>query len=147
MQVCRIVQAAALVAIVVTPTRLNGQNRPYTDGSVWDISMVRTTEGMRDDYLRSLGGTWKRILDEAKQQGLVLSYKVIATDASGLDDWDLLLMIEYKNWAAFDGLADKVEPLLRKIVGSEEQARQLQTKRLEIRRIVGDKRGQELTLK
>jgi hypothetical protein len=138
---------AALAAIVLAPAYLGGQGRPYTEGSVWDITMVRTTAGMSDDYLRSLGTTWKHTLDEAKKQGIVLSYKVLSTGTSGADDWDLLLMVEYKNWAAFDGLADKMDPIERKIVGNEDQMRQLMTKRLEVRRILGERTGQELILK
>ena len=138
---------AATLVFALSPAALSGQGRPYTDGSVWDLTMVRTTEGMADDYLRSLGTTWKHMMDEAKKQGLVLSYKVISTNASGAGDWDLLLMVEYKNWAAFDGLSDKFEPIERKIIGTEDQTRQLMTKRLEIRHIVGGKTGQELLLK
>lgn len=138
---------AASVALAVTPSILNGQNRPYTEGSVWAITMVRTTAGMHDDYMRSLGTTWKRVLDEAKKQGLVLSYRVLSTDAAGADDWDVLLMVEYKNWAAFDGLGDKMEPIARSILGTEDQNRQLMTQRLEIRRTIGFKTARELLLK
>ena len=138
---------AALAAIVLAPAYLGGQGRPYTEGSVWELTMVRTTYGMSDDYLRSLGTTWKHTLDEAKKQGLILSYKVLSTNASGPDDWDLLLMVEYKNWAVFDGLRDKMDPIERKVVGTEDQMRQLMTKRLDVRRILGGKTGQELILK
>lgn len=75
------------------------------------------------------------------------SYKVLSTNASGPDDWDLLLMVEYKNWAAFDGIADKIEPIERKIVGDEDASRQLMTQRLEVRDIIGSKTAQELVLK
>jgi hypothetical protein len=129
------------------PAALHAQDRPYTDGPVWSITMVRTTAGMADDYLRSLAATYKRISEEAKKQGLLLSYKIISTDAMGADDWDLLLMEEYKNWAAFDGLRDKMDPIAKKVVGDEAANRQLMTKRLDVRRIVGSKSGQELILK
>ncbi|HUK20398.1 MAG TPA: hypothetical protein VLV45_02435 [Gemmatimonadales bacterium] len=145
--------AVSLAALAAIPAALHAQaaaaaqTRPYTEGSVWDISMIRTTDGMTDDYLRSLGQTWKRSLDEAKKQGLILSYKVIETTTSGPDDWDLLLMVEYKNWAAFDGLTDKMDPIWQKMMGNEDQQRQLMTKRLEVRHVLGDKSGQELILK
>lgn len=126
---------------------LRAQDRPYTDGPVWSITMVRTTAGMADDYLRSLVTTYKRITEEAKKQGLLLSYKVISTDATGPDDWDILLMEEYKNWAAFDGLSDKMYAIAKKVVGDEAATRELMTKRLDVRRIVGSKNGQELILK
>ncbi len=137
----------ALLAAMSVPPLLAAQNRPYTEGSVWALTMVRTTAGMSDDYLRGLGTTWKPIIEEAQKQGLVTSYKVLSGNASGVDDWDLLLMVEYKNWAAFDGLADKFEPIQEKIVGGDDEARKLAVQRLEIRRILGEKTTQELILK
>ena len=131
----------------LTPGALHSQGRPYTEGSVWELTMVRTTAGMQDDYLRSLVITWRRIHEEAKQQGLVLSYTVLVADASGDDDWDVMLMVEYKNWAALDGVASKFEPIEQRIVGNQEQSHQLMTQRLEIRRILGTKHAQELILK
>lgn len=142
-----IVPVAVLAIAALAPTALGAQGLPYTEGSVWDITMVRTTDGMTDDYLRSLATTWRRTMDEAKKQGLVLSYRIIATGTSGPDDWDLLLMIEYKNWAALDGLAEKFDPIERRVIGTEDQTRELMTKRLQVRRILGDKTGQELLLK
>jgi hypothetical protein len=109
--------------------------------------MVRTAPGFQDDYLRSLATTWKRVGDEAKKQGVVVSYKILSANASGPDDWDLLLMVELKNWAAIDGIADKFEPIQQKVVGGDAAQRQLATKRLEIRRILGSKNAQEIFLK
>jgi hypothetical protein len=109
--------------------------------------MIRTTPGFEDDYLRSLASTWKKISDEGKKEGLIVSYKVLSGNAVGPDDWDLLLMVELKNWAAIDGITDKFEAISRKVVGGEDAQRQLATKRLEIRRILGSKNAQELFLK
>jgi hypothetical protein len=86
-------------------------------------------------------------MDEAKRQGLVVSYKILSGNASGPEDWDLLLMVEVKNWAALDGLDEKFEAITQKTIGGEEPRRQLATKRLEIRRILGAKNAQEIFLK
>ncbi len=120
---------------------------PYTEGSVWSISFIRVVPGMGDDYLRSLGTTWKRVMDEAKKQGIILSYKVLDSMASSPDDWDLLLLVEYKNWGALDGLDAKLRAIESKIVGGPEQNRALMTKRLEVRRILGAKNAREIFLK
>jgi len=56
-------------------------------------------------------------------------------------------MVEYKNWAAFDGLSDKFDALALKVVGSEEKQVQTMVKRTEVREIVGQKTLQELTFK
>ena len=56
-------------------------------------------------------------------------------------------MIEYPNMAALDGLREKTDPIGAKMVGTEDQQRQLAVKRLEIREIMGDKTMREITLK
>jgi hypothetical protein len=102
---------------------------------------------MEDDYLNNLRANWKRTGDEAKRQGLVLSYKVISTPAANRDDWDLLLMVEFKNMAALDGLRQKYEPIMAKIIGPQTERRTRAVQRNEIREIVGGKLGRELILR
>jgi hypothetical protein len=114
---------------------------------VWAISTVRTSPGFDNDYLRSLATTWRRVNDEAKKQGLIQSYRIFSGNASGPDDWNLLLMVEVKNWAALDGIDEKLEAIQQKVIGDQAAQRQLATKRLEIRRILGTKDMQELFLK
>lgn len=129
------------------PAAETSSDAPYNEGSVWDISFIRIVPGMEDDYLKSLSATWKRTLEEAKKQGLVLSYKVISAPAAGSEDWNLLLMVEHKNWAAFDGIDAKFRAIQAKLVGNPDQMRTLMTKRQEVRHILGGKVGQELILK
>jgi hypothetical protein len=56
-------------------------------------------------------------------------------------------MVEYPNMAAMDGLREKTEPIFDKILGNEDQQRQIAVKRVEIRDIMGDKLMREITLK
>lgn len=120
--------------------------RPYTDGTVWSMSMIRTADGMDDIYLKSLGTNLKPIYEEALKQGLILSWKIIRANAGSTDDWNILILVEYKNWAAFDGISEKFEPISRKVM-SKAQEDDLMQKRLEMRRFIADKTGQELILK
>ena len=120
---------------------------PYTEGSVWDVQFVRTKAGFSDDYLKSLGSTWKKVVDEEKKQGLVLSYRVLKAQPNGKDDWDVMLMIEYKNHAAFDGMDAKFRAVAAKAIGNDDAQRTLSTKRLEIRELLGGKIAQEVILK
>jgi len=138
---------AVLLLGTLAPATAAQQNIPYTEGSVWDLSFIRVAPGMEDDYLNNLRANWKRVGDEAKRQGLVLSYKVIATPAANRDDWGLLLMIEYKNMAAFDGLRQKFEPIAAKLIGSQTERRTRAVQRNEIREIIGNKLGRELILR
>jgi len=56
-------------------------------------------------------------------------------------------MVESKNMAALDDAREKFDPIARKVEGSPDQQRTTQTKRLEIREIMGSKNMREVTLK
>jgi hypothetical protein len=120
---------------------------PYTEGTVWAVTMVKTKPGMTDDYIKGLAKTYKAAMEEEKKANLVVSYKILLGDSSNEADYNMLLMVEYKNMAAFDGLRDKMEPIAQKVLGSEDERRQAAVKRLEIREILGNKVLREITLK
>jgi len=120
---------------------------PYTEGPVWEITMVKAKYGMGDEYLKGLAKTFKGTLDEAKKENLILDYKILLGDAASPHDFDILLMVESKNMAAFDNAREKFDPIARKIEGTPDQQRQTATKRVEIREILGNKLMREITLK
>ena len=140
--------AASVVLLTTWAGFSAGQSdAPYTEGSVWEITMVKTKPGMDDQYLKGLAKTFKGSFDEAKKQNLILSYKILIGPASGQNDFNILLMVESKNMAALDNSREKFDPISRKIEGSVEQQEQTMTKRLDIREILGDKIMREITLK
>ena len=124
-----------------------GSGAPYTEGGVWDITMVKTKPGMSDDYLKSIAQTFKGVMEEQKKQGIITDYKVLLGDSADRNDFNILLMVEFKNMAAFDGLREKTDPIMSKVMGSEEAQRQLSVKRLDVREILGNKTMREVTLK
>ena len=124
-----------------------GQEKPYKEGSVWTVTFVKVKPGMMDTYLRDLGANRKKLMEQAKRDGLILSERLLSGDATGREDFDLILMVEFKNWAAFDGLSDKFRALAEKMVGSEDKQVQMMTKRTEVREIVGTKTMQEIFLR
>lgn len=124
-----------------------GQEKPYTEGSVWGITMVRVKPGMLDVYMRDVLPLRKKIDEEAKKQGLILSDHILSGSASGRDDFDVMFLTEYKNWAAFDGISAKYDAIASAIIGPEEKQVQLMTKRTEVREILGEKTMQELLIK
>ena len=124
-----------------------GQEKPYKEGSVWTVTFVKVKPGMVDTYLRDLGANRKKLMEQAKKDGLILSERLLSGEATGREDFDLILMVEFKNWAAFDGLSDKFRALAEKMVGSEDKQVQMMTKRTEVREIVGTKTMQEIFLR
>jgi len=109
--------------------------------------MVKTKAGMTDDYLKALAKIYKSTNDEMKKQGLIMDYKILIGNDATPQDFDILLMTEFKNMAAFDGLREKADPIADKILGSEDARRQGAIKRMEIREIMGNKLMREVTLK
>src|SRR6266851_7217758 len=97
----QIVALAALSLGIASPCSAQS-DAPYTEGPVWNITMVKAKYGMGDEYLKGLAKTFKGALDEAKKQGLVMDYKVLLGDAATPHDFDILLMVESKNMAALD---------------------------------------------
>ena len=120
---------------------------PYTEGSVWQITMVHVKPGMTDDYLKGLAKSLKASLEEEKKQGLILSYKVLLGEASAPGDFDIMNMVEYKNMAALDNRREKTDPIVAKTIGNEDQRRDAAMKRAELREIMGNKIMREITLK
>ena len=140
---------AASVALFTAWTGLCSaqSDAPYTEGSVWNVTMVKTKPGLDDQYLKGLAKTFKGNLDEAKKQKLILSYKILIGSAATSNDFNILLMVESKDMAALDNGREKFDPIAKKIEGSVEEQEQTMVKRLDIREIVGDKLMREITLK
>jgi hypothetical protein len=121
--------------------------KPYTDGPVWGITLIRVKPGMLETYLREIVPLRKKVNEEAKKQGLILSSHVLAGNSSGRDDFDVMILDEFKNWAAFDGLTAKYDAIMSNLVGSQDKQVQLLTKRTEVREIIGAKNMQEVMTK
>ena len=134
-------------ALSLSSAVVYGQEKPYTQGSVWSITMIRVKPGMFDVYMRDILPLRKKLDEEAKKQGLILSDHILSGTATGRDDFDVITLTEYKNWAAFDGIDAKYEAIMSKVVGSEEKQVQLMTQRADARTIVGEKLMQELIIK
>ena len=123
------------------------QELSYTEGTVWSITFIRTKPGMSNDYLKHFAMNLRGEYEEAIKQGLILSYKFLLGNATYKDDWDLLLMTEYKNMAAFDGVEEKWEVIDAKVIGSQEQQKVGYSKRSEMRETFGTKVVREIILK
>jgi hypothetical protein len=131
-------------ASLLTSAPAWSQERPYREGSVWVVSFVKTKNGLADDYLREVIPARKKLMDEAQKQGLIVSQRILSGISSNREDWDIMFLDEYKNWAAFDGLTAKFDAVLKKVVGDEAAQTQLMVKRIDVRELVGDKVMQEL---
>jgi hypothetical protein len=142
-----ITTCSAAVAVCFSGLVRAQSDAPYTEGPVWNVTMVKTKYGMTDDYLKAIAKSFKASMEEAKKQGLIVDYKILLGNASSPQDYDILLMTASKNMAALDNARDKFDPISRKLEGSPDQQRDAAVKRGDFRDIVGDKLMREVTLK
>ena len=63
--------------------------------------MIKTKTGLEDEYLKQITGTVKPVYEEAKKQKIVLSYKILNGESSNPHDFNILILVEYPNMAAF----------------------------------------------
>ena len=149
MRITKKLQIVALAALSlgISSLCLAQSDAPYTEGPVWNITMVKVKPGMGDEYLKSLAKTLKLSLEEGKKQNLIVDYKILLGNAATPQDFDILVMVESKNMAALDNGREKFDPIARKIVGTTEQQQAIAVKRLDIREVMGTKIMREITLK
>jgi hypothetical protein len=119
----------------------------YTEGSVIDVTSVRTKPGMFDTYMEFLRTTFKPMMEEQKKAGVVLSYSVYAGSPRTPNDPDVYLVVEYKNMAALDDLAAKTDPISKKYFATLASANKAAADRESVRQILGDELMRELKLK
>ena len=123
------------------------QERVYKQGTVWNISYVRTEPGQFDADMSDLNALWRPILDEQIKQGMIKSYKIIGAQPGNSKDWDLMLMVESENWATFDIPQEEFDKILDKVAGDKFDDSGATVDRRKLREILGGKSGQELVFK
>lgn len=120
----------------------------YNEGPVWRVQLIRVKPNQMDAYLSSLRQSTKPLIEEQKKSGVVMDYKIFLKETKNTpEDWDICVAVEYKNFAAMDGLAAKGEAARDKILGGKQAAQQLGEKRAEIREIISSELMQEIFLK
>jgi len=110
--------AALALGVSVGSAQAQTAERVYDNGPVWVISYIETKTGMFDDYMAYLSTKWRETNEMDKKAGYVLDYKVLSVDAPRDHEPDVILMVEYKNMAAFDRPLAESEATSAKAFGS-----------------------------
>jgi hypothetical protein len=139
--------AAALLAVSTLTTAAYADGRDWNDGPVSTVTSIRTVDGRFDDYMHFLATTYKKQQEAAKKAGLIINYKIFVIEARGPNDPDVLLVTEFKNWAALDHLGSKFDAVSTEVEGSVDKANQSQVDRAKIRTFLGSRTQQEALLK
>jgi hypothetical protein len=145
----RIIAVLAVAAMLLPTLSLAQANpvRPFHDGPVWDITFVKAKPGVGLKYMEYLATEWKTEHEALKKAGLILNYMVIATEAHSPTDFDLMLMVQYKDLATMEVNQDKEEAVVNQALNSNDQKMIAgYQERASWREIIGDRLAREIIL-
>ena|SRR2546427_7051583 len=147
MKIRRMLLGSLVVGLLIVGISVYAQvNRPYHNGTVWNIAFIRIKPGMDTAYLNYIAGPWKTEQEAQKKDGNILSYKVLSVEGHTPGEFNLMLMTEYKNLATMEANQDKAEAVVQKVIGNDEKQMQGYKERLEIREVMGDRLAREIIL-
>ena len=121
-------------------------SRPYRNGSVWNVAFIRIKPGMDTAYMNYLASDWKKNQEAQKKEGLILSYKILTTEAHGSGDFNIMLLTEYKDLATMEANEDKADNVAQQVIGNDQKQMQGYKDRLEIREVLQDRLAREIIL-
>ena len=136
--------AALTVAMQVASA---ADEKPYTYGPIVNISYIKTRPGQFDAYIKYVATTYKQLMESEQKAGYVLSWAVYSAQAHSAQDADVILTVTYKNWAALDGIGDRVEVAQKKIWATRAGISKAQVDREALREVLGSDNVQQLILK
>jgi len=121
--------------------------RPFHAGPVWTITFIHTKPGLSLKYMEFLATEWKKEQEAFKKAGLTLDYKVIGSESHSPQDWDLMLMTEYKDLATMEANEDKMEAVsMQALDMNDKKMIQGYEERSSWREILGDRLAREIIL-
>jgi len=135
------------LTLALAATAALAADKPYTEGTIWTMDLIKVKPGQFENYMKDLLPARKKIDDEAKKEGLLISEHILSGQASNSEDFDLVILEEFKNWAAFDGITAKYDAIMDKAGDTEDKRTQIMEKRVEVRSIIGQKTFQEIVPK
>jgi hypothetical protein len=139
--------AVCLFAVSLFATLAVAQTaKPYHDGPVWEVNFIRAKPGMEDRYMRYLAGEWKREQEAMKKNGFIVDYKVITTEAHGPQDFNIILMTQFKDLATLEANADKMQAAAQQLFGGQEKIETGYTDRASYREVLAQRLGREVIL-
>ena len=140
--------AALVMCLSFMSVGLASAQDQYTEGGVTRVTLVQILPGRFNAFMDDLKNNITPIWDAEKKAGLIEGYSIFlnATKA-GPDDWDIGFAIAYKNYAALDGLSQKVLDLRMKQYGDKNKEQQVIDKRVQNGRVVTSVLTREITLK
>lgn len=135
-----------MLLVLLPPTALAQAH--YTLGPVSRIILVDIKPGKASEFWTELRRNIRPLYDEYKREGLIQDYSFgLKTTADGPQDWDVSIVLTFKNFAALDTFATKGDSVSMHYYGTYAQRSQAGAKRAEYGTTVGSFLVRGVTLK
>ncbi len=125
----------------------------FAQGPVWACSAYRTKQGQWNDYMKYIRSNALITYTKAKQQGLIVDFKLFVQAPSDSTDWDVMVCQLFENAgkamdysAADEQKWDAIQAEHWKTT-DQEKMRQMSAKRFEMRDYLGTSYIREISLK
>jgi hypothetical protein len=133
--------------LAIGPRVLHSQEH-YTLGPVNRVILVDIKPGKARDFWTDLRQNLRPLYDEYKRQGLIQNYSVgVKSTTEGPQDWDAVIILTFKNYAALDTFATKGDSVSMRYFGSYDKRSESGIKRSEAATTVGSYLVRDVTLK
>ena len=140
-----------IIAFVAVTTLAAQPRETWNVGeSVYQIATINLEPNADAQYLNQMKQTWANQMEVFKAEGLVEEYHIYRSINAYDGDFDLLLMVKYKNLAMFDSNKknnkrwdDAIAKVRKKI--SQEETQQITSAFPTVRTILDEKLMREIT--
>lgn len=140
--------AAFGAALLIGSATASAQDVPrtYDVGPVWSISRIEVKPGQGDAYMAYLNKGWKATRLANQKSGHELGYKILSLEDPRDGEPNLMLMIQYKNHAAFDRPLDEDDAVANAVEAQMGKSLPM-ADREAMRKSHGNRTAQELVFK
>ena len=110
-------------ALLIAPSASAQVGSPNTTpGPVVRVVFIRINPGHGDAFWQDMRQHLKPIYEEYKSRGIITDYGVSTKSTiDSPNDWNVALTLTYPNWAAFDSVGARTDPVTLKHYGSAAQ--------------------------
>jgi hypothetical protein len=117
---------------------------PVKDGPVYVAWYAHVEDGRWWDYMKFLDRVYRVELDALRSKGLIVGYQIVRSEARSHDDWNLAIILEYRNMAALDVPPEELESTELEASKAIPGIKELEKDRDNIRKVIGIRTYREI---
>jgi len=111
--------------------------RNYDYGTVTQVTQIEVKPGQLNAYMQDLAVGWRKSMEDGRRAGAIVGYSIEQPLDPRPGEANLVLVVVFKNLAAFDRPLGDAEKAAATQYGSLDKAREMGMQRQSVRKILG----------